>query len=176
MNNRKASVGKPLAISLLITLVFTVAAYLVIQFYYDAHVAEALALGDPVGGVSIMTLSPSTAVMTGIWFAILLVIHWALSKIFIRGRAEPSWIADAMLWIAGASLILWLFERGAMDFRSFSLFCNVNEPIAVRLIDEVHRCERAMVVSDLLGCVSLSLVVLAIPVRVFQSKTKNPKA
>ncbi|MCP5397605.1 MAG: hypothetical protein H6918_12945 [Sphingomonadaceae bacterium] len=174
MTHASGEVGKPLLLSLLIVWAISISAYWILDIEYAGYVDRLRGASDAPVPVNIMLITPGHAIMAGVVFSILLAIHWWLSGLFAKPGMAKMPIANIMLAATALFLILELFESAANDFHNYSLFCRADEPPVVILVDEVHRCARALSIRYILGPMALLLPVISIPVRILESRIRKP--
>jgi len=147
------------------------AIYLIIDPLYEAQFAKAVTeYPDAPPSNPFGKLSPSIAVFFGVLLSIVFAIHWWWSGLFGKAGASRKPIANGMLVITGLAALLEIFEHGALDYFDYSLFCHANEPTAVIVVDEVYRCERSLMIRKNAQLAMLLLPILAIPVRIIESR------
>ena len=169
--------GKPLAISLLVIWLFAIVLYFIIDPLFDAQIAETMTkYPKSPAGVSVGTLSPGHAIFYGVALSIVFAIHWWLSGLFGKPGASRKPIANTMLIVAGVATLLEIFEHGALDFYNYSLFCSSDEATTVILVDEVYPCDRSLTVRKAAQWAIFVFPILAIPVRILESRLGDNKA
>jgi hypothetical protein len=176
VSDAKEEVGKAILISLSAIWLWAIAAYLIIRPQFDAHVRGVENEFGPYAPISMFTLRPADAFMVGGFLTAPFLIHWWISGLFGREGMSKMPIANGMLVGAVLCGALELFDRGAQDFHGYSLFCRQGEPISVVFLDEVYQCERSRLARSTIGAMIFLLPILAIPVRMVESRLRLRKA
>lgn len=177
MTNAQGEVGKPLLYSLLAVWLVTIALYFAIDPLLDAHIKQSRTdFPSAPFGPFIHTLNPATPIIYAVFLSVLFFLHWGLSGLFGKPGAARKPIANVLLIAAGLAALLEIFEHGALDFYDYSLFCLPEEPTTVILVDEVYRCERSLMARKTAQWSMVLLPILAIPVRIFESRLGEKNA
>jgi hypothetical protein len=146
-----------------------IAAYFVIRANLAAHTARVATEFSPFAPISIFTLRPNDAIMFGVILTILFFAHWIGSGLFGKAGISKALMSNIMLIGALCSAMMLLFEQGAHDFYEFSLFCDPTEPLYLEF-DISFQCERSRWVGNMLWLLAIILPILAIPVRIMESR------
>lgn len=175
MKNAEGEIGKPLLCSLLIVWAVAIGLYFIIDPFVQAEIAQARRDFPDTPGYPFGKLNPGTPIIYALFLTVLLFVHWWLSGLFGKPGVARMPIANVMLITAGFAALFEIFEHGALDFYDYSLFCHPEEPTTVILVDEVYRCERSLIVRKIAQWSMLLLPVLAIPVRLLESRLGENK-
>ncbi|MXP46358.1 hypothetical protein GRI43_02980 [Altererythrobacter luteolus] len=169
MSEASGDVGKPLLVSLIVVWGCAAVAFLAIQWLLDSYLAAGR--GDEFG-LSMMMTTPGDVVIYAVLLSLLFLLHWWLSGLFGKSGIASRPVANLMLVAAGLCILQLLFEGATRDYLEFSVLCGPDEPTVVIMVDEFYLCERSMLVTKAAGWLSIVLPLLAIPVRILESRVR----
>lgn len=172
MNNKTRSAALGFAISDGLVWLMAIQGSLIVGHLYKELVAENRNLYPTEFGeapISMFIMTSGDVLLGALGLTILIAFHWLISLLFSQNQLHKALFANGIIRATVFLAALAIFESAAHDFGRFSLFCGSNEPIYLEF-DISYQCARSREVFSWSGLLAMLLPLVAIPVRIFESR------